>query len=67
MGLKADDVFHAAACHSCHAEIDQGSNLTRDERLEYWRRGFERTMLMYFQNGWLVVSNTPAIAEEDSF
>jgi len=56
MGRKADDVYHAAACHACHAELDQGKQLSREERLDYWRRGFERTMLYYFRQGWLRIA-----------
>lgn len=55
MSLKAHDVFHAAACHSCHVELDQGRTLSREERLDYWQRGFERTMLLYFRLGWVGV------------
>lgn len=42
MSLKADDVF-AAACHACHTEVDQGKNLSREEREYYWMRGAIRT------------------------
>ena len=52
---KADDVYHCAACHSCHFQLDQGTIFNKAEKLEYWRRGFERTMLLYFANGWLSV------------
>lgn len=56
MGLKAHDVYHAAACHSCHAELDQGNKFTREGKLGYWRRGWERTILLYFRMGWLKVA-----------
>jgi len=32
MGMKTDDCFTAALCVDCHAEIDQGAALTRQER-----------------------------------
>jgi hypothetical protein len=32
MGMKTDDCFTAALCVECHAEIDQGGALTRQER-----------------------------------
>jgi len=32
MGMKTDDCFTAALCVDCHAEIDQGGALTRQER-----------------------------------
>lgn len=50
---KADDVFHAAACRSCHAYLDQGGKLNREDAIDIFTRGFERTMLLYFKNGWL--------------
>lgn len=56
MGHKAADNFHAAACHSCHAELDQGRTLTKDERRDYWQAGYERTMCLYFEAGWLKVA-----------
>lgn len=56
MGLKAADNFHAAACHSCHAELDQGKSLSKDLRREIFNEAHERTMALYIQNGWLVVA-----------
>lgn len=53
--IKAHDCFHAAACHACHAEIDQGNTLMRDEKEQYMQAAMERTMLLYFRNGWLKV------------
>ena len=34
MGIKTDDCFTAALCQECHADIDQGSSMTRQERRE---------------------------------
>ena len=34
MGTKTDDCFTAALCAPCHAEIDQGKTMTRQERRE---------------------------------
>lgn len=55
-GIKAHDVFHAAACHACHVELDQGHRVTQEDKLFYWQRGFERTMLIYFREGWVSVA-----------
>jgi hypothetical protein len=54
-GLKASDIYHAAACPACHREIDSGRQLSREEKREYWRQGFERTMALYFENNWVCV------------
>lgn len=32
MAMKTDDCLTAALCHTCHAVIDQGPGMTRDER-----------------------------------
>lgn len=32
MGMKTDDALTAALCPSCHADIDQGKELSREER-----------------------------------
>lgn len=53
--FKSHDVFHAAACHACHAEIDHGNKLNKEEKERYWLRGFENTLLEYFKRGWLKV------------
>jgi hypothetical protein len=34
MGSKADDCFCFPACPTCHAEFDQGSILTKQEKRE---------------------------------
>lgn len=52
---KADDDRHAAACHNCHAELDQGRSLTLDEKKEAWNRAHKDTISEYFRRGWLVV------------
>lgn len=51
--MKAHDIFHAAICHECHVEIDQGKRLSREERAEYWQRAHEATLLEYVKRGWL--------------
>ena len=32
MGIKTDDCLTASLCPRCHAEIDQGKGMSRDER-----------------------------------
>lgn len=56
MGIKAHDCFGAWACNNCHAEIDQGSKLSRQEKDEYWQLGFERTILQMFLLGIIKVA-----------
>lgn len=56
LSMKAHDAYHAAACHNCHAEYDQGHKFNREQKQDYWQRGYERTMLLYLINGWLKVN-----------
>ena len=34
--IKADDNLIASLCFNCHAELDQGKNLSKDERQALW-------------------------------
>lgn len=54
--LKAHDWAHAALCHDCHVLLDQGPELTREERRELWERAFRKTLTLYFRNKWLRVA-----------
>lgn len=54
--IKAEDHFHAAACHVCHAELDQGRLFSREDKAAYWQSGFERTLSIYFGRGWIKVA-----------
>ncbi len=56
VALKSHDCFHAALCHGCHSKLDQGRDLTREERREMWRRAHDRTMLEYWGRGWVRVA-----------
>lgn len=45
-GQKADDNRHVAACHNCHAAIDQGP-MPKAEKIRIWNAAFERTKALY--------------------
>lgn len=45
MGMKAHDCFVAAMCIDCHREIDQGKEMTAEERRECWEMAFRRTLV----------------------
>lgn len=55
-GIKAHDCFIAFACHSCHYKIDQGNELTREQRADAWERGFEGTLLHLWRSGLIQVT-----------
>lgn len=40
MGMKAHDCFHVPACRHCHAMLDQGSQMEREERRMAWLRAY---------------------------
>lgn len=42
-GIKASDEFTAALCYVCHAELDQGKNLSKAQRREMWSKAYEKT------------------------
>ena len=44
MASKADDCLTAALCPSCHSEIDQGKNLSRDQRRSEMDRAIVLTL-----------------------
>lgn len=54
MGLKVSDALVAALCPSCHAELDQGKNLTREERRAMWDRAYVVTVQRLIESGKLV-------------
>jgi hypothetical protein len=39
----------------CHAELDQGKNLSKAERLEMWEEAHRKTIGLLFDNGHLQV------------
>ena len=42
--LKASDEYTAALCLACHYKIDQGKDLSRQERQEMWLKAHHRTI-----------------------
>lgn len=55
MGLKTSDALVAALCTECHSELDQGRDLTRDERRDMWNRSYIKTMQTLIEQGFLVL------------
>ena len=54
--IKAHDCFFAAGCRACHREIDQGNKYPREQLRDFWRRGFERTVLLLWERGLIKVA-----------
>jgi len=47
ISMKSNDHRIAAMCYKCHSNLDQGSKLTREERVEMWEDAHRKTI------GWL--------------
>jgi len=50
-GIKSHDFRVAALCYQCHSDLDQGKDMSRDERNEMWEEAHRATI------GWLFLSN----------
>jgi ferredoxin len=42
-GIKASDEFVAALCRTCHAELDQGQHLSKEQRRQMWDEAYRKT------------------------
>ena len=58
LSLKAHDFRIAALCYTCHAELDQGSRMSKEERVNMWEAAHRSTIGLLFQNGCLNVNLT---------
>lgn len=48
-GIKAHDYRVAALCFKCHAELDQGKELTKHQRQYLWEEAHRKTIGQLFQ------------------
>ena len=55
MGIKAHDYRAAALCHECHHQIDQGSELSKEDRQIVWEMAHRKTIGWLFETGRLKV------------
>jgi hypothetical protein len=56
-GIKAHDYRVAAMCYSCHMEIDQGTKLSKSERVEIWEEAHRKTISWLFENEHISVTS----------
>jgi hypothetical protein len=54
-GLKAHDYRIAALCFRCHAELDQGTKMSKAERVESWEEAHRGTIGWLFEKGYIDV------------
>ena len=44
--VKADDNLVASLCFNCHSALDQGADMSKEERQEMWMKAHQRTVLI---------------------
>ncbi|MGL9720113.1 hypothetical protein [Symbiopectobacterium sp.] len=54
IGIKVDDCASAALCVTCHTQIDNGKNLTREERRQLMDRAIVLTVIQIARMGLVV-------------
>ena len=54
-GMKAHDYRIAALCFRCHAELDQGTKMSKAERVDMFETAHRATIGWLFENGHLEV------------
>jgi hypothetical protein len=54
-GLKAHDYRIAALCFRCHTELDQGTKMSKAERVESWEEAHRGTIGWLFEKGYIDV------------
>lgn len=55
-GLKAHDFAVAWLCHRCHSALDQGKDMSRDERRDFMLTAIVRTHLKMIDDAVIVVA-----------
>ena len=53
--IKAHDYRIAYLCHGCHYSLDQGSVLSKQERITMWEEAHRKTIGWLFENDHLKV------------
>ena len=61
MGIKAHDYRIAALCNACHYKIDQGKDLSKQERKDLWETAHRNTIGWLFEQGYLTVRSSSCI------
>lgn len=56
-GIKAHDYRVAALCFRCHHELDQGSRMSKQERVEMWEEAHRKTIGLLFERELIVVAS----------
>lgn len=51
ISLKTPDWMIAYLCNKCHYELDNGANLTKEERRNLWNAAYAKTSDFWWRNG----------------
>jgi hypothetical protein len=54
-GLKSHDYRIAALCYRCHSDLDQGSKMDKNQRVQLFEDAHRNTIGWLFDNGHLEV------------
>lgn len=54
-GIKAHDYRIAALCYRCHSDLDQGSTMSKQERVDMWEEAHRKTLGLLFERGIIAV------------
>lgn len=49
-GIKSHDFRVAFLCNTCHFDLDQGTKLSREERIALWEEAHRKTIAWLFLN-----------------
>lgn len=56
VAIKAEDFFFAAGCAARNSALSHSADFSRETKQGYWQRGFERTLKILWENGWIKVA-----------
>lgn len=56
MSKKASDSYTAHLCFTCHSELDQGKNMTKDERKMMWLEAMAKTYHWLLTHNYLIIN-----------
>jgi hypothetical protein len=51
MGLKVSDALTAPLCFKCHFNLDQGKEMSREERRDFWNRAYINNIQKMIETG----------------
>ena len=55
MGAKTSDALVAALCFECHFKLDNGKELTKEDRRDMWNRAYIGTMQYLWEHNMIGV------------